>query len=102
MSLHLIECPVGCDHNAITHLATHSIFQKILSPDMHTVFMKYGNAPNTQKSYSLTMWSPLRLYNTSLDAKFSFSFGLTISLNWGKCPKYTKRSIINSRLASSL
>ena len=46
-------------------------------PDLHPVFLKCGNARNTQNSYSLTLWWPLELNNTSLDAKFSvknFSF----------------------------
>ena len=30
--LHLIQCPVGFDHNAITHLATHPKLKKTLSP----------------------------------------------------------------------
>ena len=68
---------VGVDHNGITHLATHPKSQKILSSDLHSDFLKCGNAPNTQNSYSLPLWWPLGLYNTSLDARFSvqnFSF----------------------------
>ena len=34
-SLLLIECPVGFDHNDLTHLPTHPKLQKILSPDLH-------------------------------------------------------------------
>ena len=58
----------------------------------------------TQNSYRLTLWWPLGLHNTSLDTKFRIqnsSFflinqwltipGSTVSLNWGICPKYTKR-----------
>ena len=70
-SLHLTECPVGFDNNAITHLATHSKLQKILLPDLQPVFRKCGNASNTQNSYSWTLWWPLDLHNTSLDARFS-------------------------------
>ena len=68
-SLHLIECPLSFDHNAITHLATHPKLQKILSQDLHPVLQKCGNAPNAQKSYSLKLWWPLGLHNTSLDVK---------------------------------
>ena len=46
-ALQLTECPVGFDGNSITHL------------------------PNTQNSYSLTLWWSLGLHNTSLNAKFS-------------------------------
>ena len=49
------ECPVGFYHNAITLLATHPKLQKILYPDLHPIFKKCGNAPNTQNSYSLTL-----------------------------------------------
>ena len=69
-SLHLIECPVGFDHKDITHLATHSKLQKILSPDLYPDFPKFGDAPNNQNSYSLTLWQPLGLYNTLLATKF--------------------------------
>ena len=61
-SLHLIQCPTGFDHNALTHLATTPKLQKILSPDLHPIFTKCGNAPNTQNSYSLTMVWPLPLF----------------------------------------
>ena len=70
--------PCGFDHNAITHLATHSKFQKILSPDQQPVCSECRNVSNKQNSYSLTLWWPLQLHNTSLNAKFSaqiFSFG---------------------------
>ena len=80
--------------------------QKLLYPDLNRVFPKCGDAPNTQNSYSFTLWLPLGLHNTSLDAKFrsqNFSFvlikqwlkvpGSTVFLNWGKCSKYTKRCI---------
>ena len=76
-SLLLIECPVGFDHNGITHLTTHPKFQKILSQGLHPVLPKCGNAPDIQNSYSLTLYWSLDLHNTSLDAKFSvqnFSF----------------------------
>ena len=77
-------------------------------PDLHLVFPKCGNVPNTQNRYSLAQRRPLALINTSLDAKFSaqnFSFadksnqwvkvlGLAVSLNWGKCTKHTERCII--------
>ena len=56
-SLHLTDCLVGFDHNAITHLATYSKLQKIPSPDLHPVFLKYGNVPHTQNSYTLTLCS---------------------------------------------
>ena len=71
------ECPVEFDHNGITHLATHPKLQKIFSPDLHPDFPICGNAPDTQNSYSLTLWWALGLHNTSLYAKFSaqnFSF----------------------------
>ena len=80
-SLHLIECPVSSDQNAINHLANHSKLQKILSPDLHTVFTKCETAPNIRSTCSLTMWWPLGLHNTSLDAEFrveKFSFCLQI------------------------
>ena len=70
-SLNLIECPVGFDRSGITHLATHPKLQKILSPYLHPDFPKCGNSPNTQNSYSLTLWWHLGLHNISLDAKFS-------------------------------
>ena len=54
-SLLLIEYPVGFDHNDLTHLPTHPKLQKILSPDLHPIFPKCGNALNTQNSYSLTL-----------------------------------------------
>ena len=63
--------PSGFDGNGINHLATHPKLQKILSPHLHPDFPKCGNAPNTQNRYSLTLWWPLSLHNTSLDAKFS-------------------------------
>ena len=98
--LHLIECPVGFDHNGTIHLATYPILQKILSPDLHSDFPKCENVPNTESSYSLILWWRLSLYNTSLDAKFSvenFSFcwsvksmSSSVSLHWGKFPKYTE------------
>ena len=43
--LHLTECPVGFDHNGITHLATHPKLSKIFSLDLHPDFPKCGNAP---------------------------------------------------------
>ena len=46
-SLHLIERPVGFDHNGTTHLAIHPKLQKILSPDLHSDFTKCENVPNT-------------------------------------------------------
>ena len=52
---------MGFDHNAITHLATHVKLQKILSPELHPIFTKCGNAPNTQNSYSLTIVGTLLL-----------------------------------------
>ena len=55
-SLHLIECPIGFDHNAITHLVTHPKLQKILSPNLHPVFTKCGNA------HSLTIVWTLPLF----------------------------------------
>ena len=61
-SLHLIEFSVSFDHNAITHLATHPKFQKILSPDLHPIFTKCGNPPNTQNSYSLITVGTLPLF----------------------------------------
>ena len=73
----LIRCPVGFDHNDITHLPTCSKLQKILSPDLHLISPKCGNAANNQSSYSFTLYWPLGLHNTSFDAKFSvqnFSF----------------------------
>ena len=54
-SLHVIECPVGFNHNAITHLATHLKLQEMLSPDLHPVFPKSGNISNIQSSSSLTL-----------------------------------------------
>ena len=60
--LHLIEFPVSFDQNAITHLATHPKFQKILSPDLHPIFTKCGNAPNTQNSYSLITVETILLF----------------------------------------
>ena len=63
---------MGFDGNGITHLATHPKLQKILSPHPHPNFPKRGNAPNTQNSYSSTLWYPLGLYNPSLDAKLRF------------------------------
>ena len=43
-SLLLIECPVGFDHNEITHLPNHPKLQKKLSQDLHLVCPKCGNA----------------------------------------------------------
>ena len=76
-SLLLTECPLGFDHNDTTRLLTHPKLQKILSPGLHPVFPKCGNALYTQNSYSLTLWWHLGLQITSMDAKFSvqnFSF----------------------------
>ena len=44
-SLLLIRCPVGFDHNDITHLPTRSKLQKILSPDLHPVSPKCEISP---------------------------------------------------------
>ena len=58
-------------------LYTQRKLKKALSPDLHPVFEKCGNAPNTQNNYRLTLWWPLGLHNTSMDAKFTwqnFSF----------------------------
>ena len=97
-SLHLSERSVGFDHNAIT-----PTLQKVLCIELNPVFLKCGNAPNTQNRYSLTLWWLLGLQNTSLDAKFrvqNFSFllinqyhkvpGSTVSLNWGNAPNTLK------------
>ena len=46
-SLHVKKGQVGFDHNAITHLATHSKLQKIISTDLHPVYPKCGNAFNS-------------------------------------------------------
>ena len=76
-SLLLIECPVGFDCNDITLLPTHPKLQKTLSQDLHPLFTKYVNTPNTQNSYRLTLWWSFGLHNTSLNAKSSvqsFSF----------------------------
>ena len=78
--------------------------QKILSADLHPVFIKCVNAQNTQKNYSLALWWPFGLQNALLDAKFraqNFSFfweidsivqvlGSKIFLKWGQCSKFTK------------
>ena len=107
-SLNLIECPVGFDHSGITHLATHPKLQKILSPYLHPDFPECGNAPNTQKSYSLTLWWHLGLHNISLEQSLVFktpafagqtnqwvkALSLTVSLNWGKLPKCTIKEFI--------
>ena len=44
---------------------------KKFSPDLHPDFPKCGIAPNTQSSYSLRLWWPSGLLNTSLDTKFN-------------------------------
>ena len=71
-SLHLSECPVSFDHKAITpQIAGNTL------PRFKPSFPKCENAPNTQNRYNLTLWRPLGLQNTSLDAKFrvqNFSF----------------------------
>ena len=82
--------------------------QKILSADLHPVFIKCVNAQNTQKNYSLALWWPFGLQNALLDAKFraqNFSFfweidsivqvlGSKIFLKWGQRCKFTKRCTI--------
>ena len=94
---------MGFDHNIIIP----QIAQNTL-PRLKPSFSKMWKClPNTKNSYSLIFWRPLSLQNTSLDAKFrvhNFGFwlinqrlnlpGSTISLNWGKCPRYTKICII--------
>ena len=70
-SLHLIEFSVGFDHNVITHLATTLKLQKIFSTDLRSVFLIWGNDPNTQNNYSFILWWPSGLHNASLDAEFS-------------------------------
>ena len=64
-SLHLTECPVNFDHNAITLQIAENTLRR-LKPS----FSKCGNAHNTQNRYSLTFWWSLGLQNTSLDTKF--------------------------------
>ena len=61
-------------HKPLAHSA--QIAENTL-PRLAPRFSKMRKCPNTQKSYSLTLWWPLGLHNTSLDAKFSvqnFSF----------------------------
>ena len=41
--------PGGFDCNDIIHLPTHPKLQKKLSPDLHPIFPKCGNASNIQK-----------------------------------------------------
>ena len=43
--LHLNECPVSFDHNAINHVATHPKLQKIIFPGLHPVFTKCPQYP---------------------------------------------------------
>ena len=90
----LIECSVGFDHNDTT--LTHST---------HSTQIAENTLPRLAFSFS-KMWKCLQYLKqlTSLDATFSvqnFSFCWPIiqwvkflvskvSLNWGKCPKYTK------------
>ena len=64
-SLHLTECPVNFDHNAITLQIAENTLRR-LKPS----FSKCGNSPNTQNRYSLTFWWSLGLQNISLDTKF--------------------------------
>ena len=86
-------------HNALNH--SLQIAENILPRLAHS-FSKMWNAPNIQNSYSL--WCPLGLYNTSLDAKFSVMKTLAfadksnhwvkvlssvVSLSWDKGPKHT-------------
>ena len=71
--------PSGLCHNRITHLGTQPKSHKLLAPDLPPDFLNYGNVPNTQNSYSLTLWCLFGLHKTSLDAKFSFQ---NFSLCW--------------------
>ena len=60
-------------HNTLSHAK----LQKILFPELQSIFPKSGNAPNTQNIYSVTLSKILGLHNTSLDALFrvqNFSF----------------------------
>ena len=55
-------------HNPLSH--SPQIVKNIL-PRLASRFSKMWKCPNTQNSYSLTLWWPLSLHNTSLVAKFS-------------------------------
>ena len=84
-SLHLSECPVSFDHKAITpQIAGNTL------PRFKPSFPKCENAPNTQNRYNLTLWRPLGLQNTSLDAKFRVqNFSFLLINQWLKVPGST-------------
>ena len=63
-------------HNPLSH--SPQIVKNIL-PRLASRFSKMWKCPNTQNSYSLTLWWPLSLHNTSLDAKFIFQ---NFSFSW--------------------
>ena len=63
-SVHLTECPVSFDHKAITpQIAGNTLASHKPS------FSKMWKCPQYQNRHSLTLWWPLGLQNTSLDAK---------------------------------
>ena len=63
-SLHLIECPVSFDHNAITpQIAENTL------PKLEPSFSKMWKCPQYPRQLQLDIWWPLGLQNTSLYAK---------------------------------
>ena len=63
-SLHLIECPVSFDHNAITpQIAENTL------PKLEPSFSKMWKCPQYPRQVQLDIWWPLGLQNTSLYAK---------------------------------
>ena len=111
--LHLTECPVGFDHTGVTHLATHSKLWKILSPNLHPVFQNVEmlSIPKTViawhcnglQAYIILYWMQSLMIKTLAFGDQSNQWvkvlRSAVSINWGKCPKYTKWCIIQLKLS---
>ena len=93
-------------HNPLSH--SPQIAENAL-PRVAPSFCKIRKCPQHPNSYSLTLRWPLGLNNTSLRTNSVFKtsafdgklhqwvkvLGSTVSINWSKCPKYTKMCIVS-------